>query len=112
MTQYFPKGANGTLNPYLAQQIHTASPEKLILMMYDFGIKSCRNQDRVSAAKVLVELISVLNFDYHDLATRFFELYRFSLDQVHQNKFEQPLLILSELRHTWESVVSDSKTRN
>ncbi len=94
-----------TVNPYLVQQINTASPEKLILMLYDFGVKSCRNRDREAAAKTLTELIAALNFDYREMAVPLFELYRFALDQVHQHQFEQPLFILSELREAWQTAM-------
>ncbi len=95
----------GGLNPYMIQQINTASPEKVILMLYDFGIRGCRTRNRELAARVLTELISALNFEHHEMALRFFSLYRFALDQVHQNRFEVPLTILKGLRETWETSV-------
>lgn len=92
-------------NPYIRQQIQTASPEKLILMMYELGIKSCRTKNREKAAKVLIELISALNFDYQDIAAPLFDAYKYALDQVHTNRFEEACFVLEELRDVWESSV-------
>ncbi|MFQ5649943.1 MAG: flagellar export chaperone FliS [bacterium] len=95
----------GTRNPYLRQQLKTASPEKLILMLFDLGVKRCRARDRTGAARVLVELIAALNFDHKEIALTFFQLYRFALDQVHSQKFENALMIFEGLRDVWESAV-------
>ena len=92
-------------NPYLQQQIKTASPEKLILMLYDIGLKSCKAKDRQKAAKVLVELIGSLNFDYKEIALGYFELYRFALDGIHRGKFENAIWVLQGLRDVWKSAV-------
>ncbi|HEX9653801.1 MAG TPA: flagellar export chaperone FliS [bacterium] len=96
-------GYKAVKNSYLAQQIQLASPEKLILMMYDLGLKSCRTKDRGKASKVLVELISALNFDYKDASVRFFELYRYALDRVQSGKFEEAGTVLQGLRDAWQS---------
>ena len=90
-------------NSYLAQQIHLASPEKLIWMMYDLGWKSCRGKDRGKASKVLVELIAALNFDHKEMAVSFFELYRYALDRVHSGKFEEAGAVFQSLRDAWET---------
>ncbi|MFQ5770254.1 MAG: flagellar export chaperone FliS [bacterium] len=101
------------LNPYLKQQIQTASPEKLILILYDLAIKCCHTQDRQMAVKVLVELISALNFDHKEMSLLFFDLYKYALDNIHQGKFEEPLMIFEELREVWEStVMSQAKVRS
>ena len=92
-------------NPYLLQQIRGASPEKLILMLYDVGLKSCRARDTQKASKVLIELISALNFDYNDVALKYFDIYRFALDGVHAGKFENAIMVLEGLRGVWETAV-------
>ncbi len=92
-------------NPYLLQQIRGASPEKLILMLYDVGLKSCRAKDSRKASKVFIELISALNFDYNDVALKYFELYRYALDGVNAGKFENAIMVLEGLRDVWETAV-------
>lgn len=101
---------NGTRNPYLLQQINTASPEKLVLMLYDLGIRCCRAGERQKAAKVFVELISALDFDYKDVALEYFDLYRYALDQVHSGKFQNAIMVLEGLREVWETAVMGRDT--
>lgn len=102
---------NSKINPYLEQQIMTASPEKLILMLYDLGIKSCRKEDRQKAAQVIVELIGALNFEYKEMALRFYELYRFALDHIHKNSFKEPLMVFEGLKDAWDAGVMKSKAQ-
>lgn len=96
-------------NPYLRQQVMTASPEKLILMLYDVGLKWCRAQDRTKAAKVFVELIAALNFDYKEIALGYFDLYRYAMNEVHRGRFSNAITVLEELRDLWESTVMRRK---
>ena len=98
-------GSNSSKNPYLLQQVNTASPEKLISLLYDIGSKSCRAKDRQKAAKVLVELIAALNFDHKEIATGFFDLYRYALDEVHKGGFENALMVFEGLNDVWKSAV-------
>lgn len=110
--QHNSTNVNMRLNPYIKQQIQTASPEKLILLLYDLAIKCCRTRDRQKASKVLVELISALNFDYKEVALVFFDLYKCALDSIQNNKFDEPLMIFEELYEVWESsVMSQARVR-
>ncbi|MFQ5676387.1 MAG: flagellar export chaperone FliS [bacterium] len=106
-TQNF--GYNTSRNPYLIQQVNTASPEKIISLLYDLGIKSCRAKDRQKASKVLVELISALNFDYGEIPLMYFNLYRFALDNVHKDNFEDALMIFEGLSDIWQSAILNSQ---
>ena len=94
-----------TQNPYFTQQFKTASPEKLILLLYDLGIKSCKAGDRGKASRVFVELISSLNFDYREIALQFFDLYRYAQDRACHGKFDEALMVLEGLREVWASAV-------
>ncbi|MFQ5708119.1 MAG: flagellar export chaperone FliS [bacterium] len=113
MSAQFPaKGFKSAMNPYLYQQIRTASPEKLILILYDLGIKSCSTKDRQMAAQVLAELIGVLDFEQKDMALQFFDLYNYALAQVHQNNFDAALVVLRELRDVWQAAVLKQARNN
>ena len=48
---------------YQQQAIVSASPEQLILKLYDIGISACHRQDRTKLRAVLVELIGALNME-------------------------------------------------
>jgi flagellin-specific chaperone FliS len=83
------------------QQVKSASPQRIILMLYDLGIKGCRAKDRNLASKVLVELIAALNFDYQEIALPLFDQYRFALELVHKENFDYPTTLFEELREAW-----------
>ncbi len=93
------------MNPYLSQQIVTANPKKLISMLYQLGFKSCLAEDKGKAAKVLVEIMSALNFDHREIAVPLFDQYRYALDLVHNESFDYPKLLFKELRQAWDTAV-------
>ena len=94
-----------TSNPYLAQQVKTATPEKLILMLYAQGMKSCQAQDNQKAVKILTELIAALNFEYNEIAGSMFDLYRYALDEVHKRNFDNAYVVFEGMHDIWENVV-------
>jgi flagellin-specific chaperone FliS len=80
-------------------------PELLILNLYDLGIQFCAARQKEEARKVLVELINSLNFDYADLATSFYNLYQFALNQIEADNFDEALEIFQGLRSAWEQLI-------
>ncbi len=99
---------NSSKNQYLLQQVNSAGPEKLVSLLYDLGSKSCRAKDRQKAGKVLVELIAALNFEYKEIATGFFDLYRYAMDEVNKEKFENALMVFDGLNDVWKSAVMNN----
>ena len=99
-----------TSNPYLVQQVKSAAPEKLILMLYALGMKSCQSQDSQKAVKVLTELIASLNFEYNDVAGSLFELYRYALDEVHKRNYDNAYVVFEGMHDMWENVVMKQQT--
>lgn len=89
------------VNPYLAQKIMTASPEQLILYIYDASISACGRKDYIKAAEAIQELINSLNFKEREVATTFFQMYQYILSLVHKREFEEAQLFLREIRNTW-----------
>jgi flagellin-specific chaperone FliS len=98
-------GNSVTSNPYFVQQVKTASPEKLILMLYELGMKSCQAKDDQKAVKVLTELIAALNFDYQEVAQSMFELYHYALNEVHKRNFANAFEVFEGMHDIWASAV-------
>jgi flagellar secretion chaperone FliS len=94
---------------YKANDILTATPERLVVFLYDQAIKGCKLSDSELATKALIELIDSLNFNYADMASRLFRLYEFCLESVRKKQFDHPTKILSELRETWITAISTMK---
>jgi flagellin-specific chaperone FliS len=85
----------------LEAEIYSWSKEKLILKMYDLFIVSVKRNDINKGSKVLIELMSSLNFDYEDVSSRLYRLYEYCQRCIFQKKAEEALFIITELRNTW-----------
>ena len=88
-------------NPYLVQKIMTASPEQLIVYIYDAGITACGREDKIKAMQAVQELINALNFDNKSVAGTFYNTYSYILDQIHKRNFEEAKNFLAEIRQAW-----------
>ena len=86
---------------YLEEELYTMSPIQLLVKVYDIAIDACQRQDKRLASKALVELISALNFEYEEIAGRFFQIYKFCMSQVKAGKFDEARKVLQELRNAW-----------
>jgi flagellin-specific chaperone FliS len=86
---------------YLEEDIYTMSPVQLLVKVYDIAIDACQRQDKRLASKALVELISALNFEYEEIAGRFFQLYKFCMSRVKAGKFDEARKVLQDLRNAW-----------
>ncbi len=95
---------------YQEQAIQTATPEQLILKLYDLGIASCRNGDRSKLRAVLVELISSLNFEAGgELANRLYAIYEFCLNESAMGDLEPIQDMLQGLRDAWKEGVVEKQ---
>ncbi len=99
-------------NPYLKQisnyqenEVLSASPEKLILMLYDQAILGCKRQDAEKASRAVAELINSLNFKYEEISTGLFRLYDYILREIKMQKYKDALYLLTDLRQTWDVAI-------
>lgn len=106
---------------YQHQQVFTAPPDKLLLMLYDGAIrasiqakKALENQNTeeshnciTKAQNIIVELMTTLNMDYeiaNNLYSLYDYLYRRLVDANVQKDaaiIDEVLSFLNELRQTW-----------
>lgn len=93
------------MNPYLIKEIMEATPQQLLIKVYDFAIVNCQRQNLIKTNKAIQELINTLRFDDEstkDLALGLYKLYQFCQEQMRQQNFEIVHKILVELRETWQ----------
>lgn len=90
-------GASG----YLEQEVNQWSPEKIILKTYDLFIVSCKKRDVVKMNRVLVTLMTSLNFEHSEPATRLYRLYEYCQKCIAEQRFDDSLHIIEDLRATW-----------
>lgn len=87
---------------YQRQDVLSASPAQLVAKLYDLAIRACHAKDRIKLRKILIELISSLNFeDGGDLAIRLSQIYEFCMRQSISGDLEVVQEMLEELRTTW-----------
>jgi len=117
-------GAKTAFNQYRNMQINTASPEKLVLMLYDGAIKNIRiaeealgesrysdaNNALVKAQDIINELASSLDMS-QEISANLYQLYDFVrrvLIEANIKKSSENLdpvkKILTDLRDAWAEV--------
>ncbi|MCJ8347179.1 flagellar export chaperone FliS [bacterium] len=122
------------MNQYKRMRIETASPEMLILMLYDGAIKNvniaagCLNDDTqietssnalIKAQNILTELMVSLNFDIGgEIAKNLYNIYEYvnyTLAQANMSKDPKELNtvinMLKNLRETWKEVIRINKEK-
>ncbi|HEX2869588.1 MAG TPA: flagellar export chaperone FliS [Ignavibacteriales bacterium] len=111
-TGYARPGIN-KVNQYLAKEILEATPQQLLIKIYDFAIVNCQRHDMVKTNNAIQELINSLSFDgpqVKEISTGLLRLYKFCQDQMRQQNYDIVQKILTELRDTWMNAFE--KTNN
>ncbi|HEX2960344.1 MAG: flagellar protein FliS [Ignavibacteria bacterium] len=102
----YARPAYNKANQYLAKEILEATPQQLLIKIYDFAIVNCQKHDMVRTNNAIQELINSLSFDRPDvseISNGLLRLYKFCQDQMRQQNYDIVHKILSELRDTWMS---------
>ncbi|MCO4783044.1 MAG: flagellar export chaperone FliS [Candidatus Cloacimonetes bacterium] len=123
------------MNQYKRMRIETASPEMLILMLYDGAIKNVNiafgclddetqietsNNALIKAQNILTELMVSLNFDIGgEIAKNLYNIYEYinyTLAQANMSKDPNQLStvidMLKNLRETWKEVIRINKEKH
>ncbi len=98
------RGRARRVNAYLSKDILDASPQKLLLKVYDYAITNCRKNDMHRTNKALNQLISSLNFEdseAKEFSLGLMGLYQFCQDQMRKGEYKIVEKILLELRESW-----------
>jgi flagellar secretion chaperone FliS len=98
------------INPYLANQILNASPEQLLIKIFDFAVINSEKKDMIKTNNAVQELIGLLRFDdesYKDLSINLIRLYQYCQDQARKNNFEIVTKILTGLRESWLEAIQN-----
>jgi len=102
-----PESVNNRANTYLLNEILNATPEQLLIKVYDFAIGQCKRKNIEKTNKALMILIESLKYDTEavsEISMGLRRLYEFCQDQVRKNNFDIALNILTDLRETWNKV--------
>jgi len=98
------------LNPYLSNQILNASPEQLLIKIFDFAVVHSEKKDMIKTNTAIQELIGLLRFDddtYKDLSINLIRLYQYCQEEARKNNFDLVTKILTELRESWLQAIQN-----
>ncbi|MFH1196227.1 MAG: flagellar protein FliS [bacterium] len=102
-TMYSPS-QNRTTDQYVIKEILEATPEKLLIKVYDFAILHCQRKDFVKTNKAIQVLIDSLRFDTEEIRSvsiGLLKLYKYCQEQNRKKQFDEAYKILTELRKSW-----------
>lgn len=94
-------------NTYLAKEILEATPQKLLIKVYDFAIANCKRGNMAKTNRALSELINALNIEDEkakEISTGLMRLYQFCQDEMRKNNTDIVYKILTDLRETWITI--------
>ncbi|MCS7208874.1 MAG: flagellar export chaperone FliS [Fimbriimonadales bacterium] len=125
-------GVNG-YERYLETAVETASPARLIVMLYDGAIRfineasqamrqrdyETQNTKLQRAQKILAELISSLDFEKGgEIAENLLRLYTYMYNQLveanisdRSELLEHVVCLLSELREAWDAIATEAEAQ-
>ena len=120
---------NDQYNQYKTQNVMTASPGELTLMLYDGCLKNMKlgkkhieekayekaNETLQKSEAIVMELISSLDLSY-EIGSQMLNLYVFVNDQIVQANIKKdsglldfPIELISEFREAWQQVIRQSR---
>ena len=103
-----------SVNQYLVKEILDATPDKLLIKVYDFAIAQVQRHNLEKANKAIQELINALNFESEDtkeVSMGLLKLYKFCQEQMRMQQYDIVYKILSELKETWIEAFNKLKNR-
>ncbi|MGQ9607783.1 MAG: flagellar export chaperone FliS [bacterium] len=89
---------------YQKNDVVSATPLRLIVMVYDRAILGCQQRNIEMAWKAIKVLIDNLNMDIQPLAGRLLAIYEYCNELMRNGEFDSACKILKELRDTWASL--------
>ena len=104
-------GRHIKMNPYLVKDILEATPQQLVIKLYDLAIVSCKKHDLRRTNSSIQVLINGLNFENEnvkEISTGLLKLYKFCQDQMREGNYSIVASILSELRESWMQAFSSN----
>lgn len=98
------------INQYISNEILSATPEQIIMRIYDFAIVNCQKHNVIKTNEALQVLINALNFDApaaKEISIGLFRLYQFCQDQMRKKKYDVVQRVLTELKESWEQALKN-----
>lgn len=98
------KSNSSKLNPYLVKEIMEATPQQLLIKIYDFAILNCQKRNLAKTNQALQELINSLKWEGEEVANisaGLYRLYQYCQEEMRKKNYDIVYKILTELRESW-----------
>ncbi len=105
-TSKIPGKQQNRINQYLLKEIMEATPQQLLIKLYDIAIMNCQKKDLAKTTAAIQVLISALKYDNEEVAgisVGLFRLYQYCQEEMRQQNYDMVYKILTDLRETWIS---------
>ncbi len=92
------------LNQYLVNEITQATPQQLLIKIYDFAIVNCKKENLAKTNEALQVLINALSFDGKEvceISTGLLKLYQYCQNEMRNKNYTIVYKILNELKESW-----------
>ena len=89
---------------YLVKEVMEATPQQLLIKIYDFAIVQCQKRNLIKTNQAIQELINALDFNdekVKEFSNGLFKLYLYCQEQMRQKNYDIVHKILTELRDSW-----------
>ncbi len=100
LTKHNPNRANH----YIVKEIMEATPQQLLIKIYDFAILNCQRKNLAKTNQALQELINSLKWEGEEvtnISSGLYRLYQYCQEEMRKKNYEIVYKILTELRETW-----------
>jgi flagellar protein FliS len=111
MLNYSAHKPQDRLKQYQMKEIMDATPQQLLIKIYDFAILNCNKNNLAKTNAALQELINALRFDdqCREISTGFYRLYLYCQEEMRKKNYAIVLKILTELRESWINAFNSLK---
>ncbi len=92
------------LNQYLVNEITQATPQQLLIKIYDFALVNCKKENLAKTNEALQVLINALSFDgkeVSEISTGLLKLYQYCQNEMRNKNYTIVYKILNELKESW-----------
>ena len=98
------RSKSNKLNPYLIKELMEATPQQLLIKIYDFAILNCQRKNLAKTNSALQELINLLSWEgkgVAEISAGLQSLYQYCQDEMRNKNYDIVFKILTELRESW-----------
>jgi len=99
--------AQMVIQAYQQNNVMSADPMKLVIMLYDRAIYGCRQKNLELTWGAIKQLINSLNMEVKPIADNLLAIYDYCNELAREKQFDTAAMILQDIRNSWASANSN-----